>query len=89
MVRIGEALTSLGMIDRGAAATKRSRSSSSDRSVPLGELLVRMGVVSREDLQIALARKMGYPLGRPRQLPGRGTTRCASCRYCGGDARCR
>jgi len=33
-----------------------------DRSVPLGELLVRMGVVSREDLQVALARKMGYPL---------------------------
>ena len=33
-----------------------------DRSVPLGEVLVRMGVVSREDLQTALARKMGYPL---------------------------
>ena len=33
-----------------------------DRSVPLGEMLVRMGVVSREDLQTALARKMGYPL---------------------------
>ena len=33
-----------------------------DRSVPLGEVLVRMSVVSRDDLQIALARKMGYPL---------------------------
>jgi type II secretory ATPase GspE/PulE/Tfp pilus assembly ATPase PilB-like protein len=33
-----------------------------DRSVPLGEVLVRMGVVSRDDLQTALARKMGYPL---------------------------
>ena len=33
-----------------------------DRSVPLGEMLVRMGVVSRDELQIALARKMGYPL---------------------------
>jgi hypothetical protein len=30
--------------------------------VPLGELLVRMGVVSRSDLQVALSRKMGYPL---------------------------
>ena len=30
--------------------------------MPLGELLVRMGVVSRDDLQVALARKMGYPL---------------------------
>jgi type II secretory ATPase GspE/PulE/Tfp pilus assembly ATPase PilB-like protein len=33
-----------------------------DRNVPLGELLVKMGIVSREDLQAALARKMGYPL---------------------------
>ena len=33
-----------------------------DRSVPLGEILVRMGVVSRDELQTALARKMGYPL---------------------------
>jgi type II secretory ATPase GspE/PulE/Tfp pilus assembly ATPase PilB-like protein len=30
--------------------------------VPLGELLVRKGLVSRADLQTALARKMGYPL---------------------------
>ena len=30
--------------------------------MPLGEVLVRMGIVSREDLQTALARKMGYPL---------------------------
>ncbi len=30
--------------------------------MPLGELLVRRGLVSRADLQTALARKMGYPL---------------------------
>ena len=43
-----------------------------DRSVPLGELLVRKGVVSREDLQTALARKMGYPIVDVDGLPGRG-----------------
>ncbi|MBK6471424.1 MAG: Flp pilus assembly complex ATPase component TadA, partial [Betaproteobacteria bacterium] len=40
-----------------------------DRSVPLGELLVRKGVVSRVDLQTALARKMGYPLVDVLQFP--------------------
>ncbi|MDP3822690.1 MAG: ATPase, T2SS/T4P/T4SS family [Burkholderiales bacterium] len=61
MVRIGEALLSLGLITdeqlQEALAQQKL-----DRSVPLGELLVRMRVVSREDLQVALARKMGYPL---------------------------
>ena len=41
----------------------------SDRSVPLGELLVRKGLVSRADLQTALARKMGYPLVDVAQFP--------------------
>ena len=62
------------------ARTTRWRSSSIDRSVPLGELLVRMGVVSRADLQTALARKMGYPLVDLARLPGRAPRRCASCR---------
>src|SRR5690606_6127552 len=35
---------------------------SQDRSVPLGELLVQMGLVTYEQLLLALARKMGYPL---------------------------
>ncbi|MCK7499323.1 MAG: hypothetical protein MZW92_59375 [Comamonadaceae bacterium] len=47
----------------------------SDRSVPLGELLVRKGVVSRADLQTALARKMGYPLVDVRAVPGRAPRR--------------
>jgi len=38
------------------------RQQQSDRTVPLGELLVRLGLVSRQDLLGALARKMGYPL---------------------------
>ncbi|MDM0090789.1 MULTISPECIES: ATPase, T2SS/T4P/T4SS family [unclassified Variovorax] len=61
MVRIGEALISLGMVSaddlRDALAHQQK-----DRGVPLGELLVRRGVVSRADLQVALTRKMGYPL---------------------------
>jgi type II secretory ATPase GspE/PulE/Tfp pilus assembly ATPase PilB-like protein len=61
IVRIGQALVSLGMItdeQLRAALTQQQL----DRSVPLGETLVRMGVVSRPQLQIALVRKMGYPL---------------------------
>jgi type II secretory ATPase GspE/PulE/Tfp pilus assembly ATPase PilB-like protein len=37
--------------------------------VPLGELLVRNGMVTRADLQTALARKMGYPLVDVQQFP--------------------
>ncbi|HEX3139300.1 MAG TPA: ATPase, T2SS/T4P/T4SS family [Rhizobacter sp.] len=61
MVRIGEALTSLGMVSNQQLQDALAQQQN-DRSVPLGELLVRMGMVSREDLQTALARKMGYPL---------------------------
>ncbi len=61
LVRIGEALVSLGMITdeqlRAGLAQQQL-----DRSVPLGETLVRMGAVTKADLQAALARKMGYPL---------------------------
>lgn len=61
IVRIGQALMSLGMItdEQLRAALARQQL---DRNVPLGETLVRMGVVSRAQLQTALARKMGYPL---------------------------
>ncbi|MFT3957161.1 MAG: ATPase, T2SS/T4P/T4SS family [Piscinibacter sp.] len=61
MVRVGEALISLGMIN-DAQLQEALQQQASDRGVPLGELLVRMGVVSRADLQVALSRKMGYPL---------------------------
>ncbi|MDE2628475.1 MAG: Flp pilus assembly complex ATPase component TadA [Burkholderiales bacterium] len=61
MVRIGEALISLGMISDAQLQAALAQQQG-DRSVPLGELLVRMGLVSREDLQLALSRKMGYPL---------------------------
>lgn len=61
IVRIGQALVSLGMVtdeQLSAALAQQQR----DRSVPLGETLVRMGAVSRPQLQTALVRKMGYPL---------------------------
>ena len=68
MVRIGEALISLGLIDRGQLddALEQQRE---DRGVPLGELLVQSGTVSRQDLQTALARKMGYPIVDVTQFP--------------------
>lgn len=61
IVRIGQALVSLGMVtdEQLSAALAQQQL---DRSVPLGETLVRMGAVSRPQLQTALVRKMGYPL---------------------------
>ena len=61
IVRIGQALVSLGMVTEeqlNAALAQQQL----DRGVPLGETMVRMGVVSRAQLQTALVRKMGYPL---------------------------
>jgi len=61
IVRLGEALTALGFIDQAQlqAAIEGQRH---DRGTPIGELLVRNGVVTREGLQAALVRKMGYPV---------------------------
>ena len=61
IVRIGQALTSLGMITNEQLHAALAQQQL-DRSVPLGETLVRMGLVSRAQLQVALVRKMGYPL---------------------------
>ena len=61
MLRMGEALVALGHItsaqlDLALAAQK------GDRSVPLGEILVRSGALGRHQLQQAMVRKMGYPV---------------------------
>jgi type II secretory ATPase GspE/PulE/Tfp pilus assembly ATPase PilB-like protein len=61
IVRIGQALVSLGMVTEEQLSAALAQQQL-DRSVPLGETLVRMGVVSRSQLQTALVRKMGYPL---------------------------
>jgi type II secretory ATPase GspE/PulE/Tfp pilus assembly ATPase PilB-like protein len=61
VVRIGEALTSLGMISE-RQLDEALEEQKLHRGDPLGEVLVRRGAVSRADLQVALAHKMGYPL---------------------------
>lgn len=60
IVRIGQALVSLGMVTDEQLSVALAQQQL-DRSVPLGETLLRMGVVSRAQLQTALVRKMGYP----------------------------
>ncbi|MDB5819987.1 MAG: pilus assembly protein PilB [Rhizobacter sp.] len=68
VVRIGEALLTLGMITQlqldSALAQQQTQ-----RGVPLGELLITMGFVSREDMQMALSRKMGYPFVNTAKFP--------------------
>ena len=61
IVRIGEALLALGMVD-AQELEHALREQREQGGLPLGEVLVRRGTVSRADLQTALTRKMGYPL---------------------------
>jgi type II secretory ATPase GspE/PulE/Tfp pilus assembly ATPase PilB-like protein len=61
VVRIGEALLGLQLITKAQLAHALDQQKL-DRTTPLGELLVNAGHVSREHLQLALARKMGYPV---------------------------
>ena len=60
-VRIGEALLALGLIDERALGDALQQQTQ-DRTRPLGELLVQRGLVSRNDLQAALAHRMGFPI---------------------------
>ncbi|MBO9645388.1 MAG: Flp pilus assembly complex ATPase component TadA [Pseudacidovorax sp.] len=62
IVRIGEALISLGMINEEQLNEALAAQRQMDNGLPLGELLVRMGAVSAADLKVALTRKMGYPV---------------------------
>ncbi|NIC42923.1 type II/IV secretion system protein [Aquabacterium sp. A08] len=68
MVRIGEALTALGLVTPSQLQDALEKQKS-ERSVPLGELLVQSGQLSRADLRVALARKMGYPVVDLAQFP--------------------
>jgi hypothetical protein len=59
VIRIGEALINLGLVTH----EQLYRTLAEQRGdQPLGELLVSSGVISRSDLNTALAHKMGYPL---------------------------
>jgi hypothetical protein len=66
MLRTGEALLGLGLLtqqqlDRALAQQRGD--------VPLGEMLVAAGLISRSDVKTALAHKMGYPLVDLRRFP--------------------
>ncbi len=61
VVRIGEALTALGLVTRQQLAEVLEKQKL-ERGAPLGEMLVQSGQISRADLQMALVRKMGYPV---------------------------
>ena len=61
VVRIGEALTALGLVTR-QELDEVLHKQQGQRGTPLGEMLVQSGQISREDLQMALARKMGFPV---------------------------
>lgn len=58
VIRIGQALTELGMVS--PAQIERAMNDGS-RTLPLGEALVALGALARDDLQTALAYKMGVP----------------------------
>lgn len=61
VVPIGQALFNLGLVSaRQLAAFLQLQAS--DRSKPIGEMLVLAGLISRADLRTALVHKMGYPL---------------------------
>ncbi len=62
IVRIGEALLSLGMIKQDQLDEALAAQKQMGNGLPLGEVLVRMGAVSPADLKLALTRKMGYPV---------------------------
>ncbi len=59
LLPIGQSLLALGLLT--SAQLDRALSRQSDDR-PLGETLVEEGVISRSELQTALAHKMGYPL---------------------------
>jgi Type II secretion system (T2SS), protein E, N-terminal domain len=58
---LGDALLELGFVTRGQIE-QALREQGPEREQPLGELLVARGYLMREDLQTALAHKMGYPV---------------------------
>jgi hypothetical protein len=58
----------LGLVTQGQLS-HALENQKEDRTVPLGELLIRAGRITREDLHIALARKMGYPVVDIKRFP--------------------
>jgi type II secretory ATPase GspE/PulE/Tfp pilus assembly ATPase PilB-like protein len=61
ILRLGEALLALGLINREQLDKAISFQQTGPRK-PLGRLLVEQGLIDAPTLQMALARKMGYPV---------------------------
>lgn len=59
---LGETLVALDLLDRAQLQTALEEQRLSAREFPLGQLLVRKGLLSSKDLHAALIRKMGYPV---------------------------
>lgn len=66
--RIGDILVALDLISAEQLATTLSQGQGNG-ALPLGERLVRLGLVSPEGLQRALHLKMGYPMVDLRRFP--------------------
>lgn len=60
--RLGEALVDLGLTRRGDVDRVLAVQQDADESKALGQMLIERGLIDQEDLQIALAHKMGVPL---------------------------
>ncbi len=61
VIAIGEAIYDLGVISARQLSSTLARQADVNR-VPVGEMLVADGLLSRADLRTALGHKMGYPL---------------------------
>jgi type II secretory ATPase GspE/PulE/Tfp pilus assembly ATPase PilB-like protein len=69
MIRVGEALTRLGFVTQDQLEKALAQQTSGETVRPLGEVLIDMGVLTRRNLNTALARKMGYPVVNVSQFP--------------------
>jgi Type II secretion system (T2SS), protein E, N-terminal domain len=61
IMSVGDAVIELGFVTRGVV-DQVLRRQDAQHSLPLGEMLIAAGHLQREDLQTALAHKMGYPV---------------------------
>ncbi len=69
MIRVGEALTRLGFVNQEHLEKALAQQTGGGTIQPLGEVLIDMGVLTRRNLNTALARKMGYPVVNVSQFP--------------------
>ncbi len=68
LVRLGEALVALGYVDE-QQLEQSLRQLEVERHRPLGEVLVQRGLVNLEEVRVALARKMGFPVVNVSNFP--------------------